>query len=322
MVIQSLMKMSPFDMRGQIELKYGMYATLGGVLLFAGINKLVKILGPPKNLKNPEKNEPKWRNTYVSYLHAILISGWSIGSTVMYPELVYDLIGHINYVTYYCVCVTTGYFTYDLLDNIVNGLFISNWEVSLHHIANLSVFYCNVFLKQNIGFNILALYLEVNSIFLHWRKLLQMDRVPFSSRKYIAIKHLNIMSVVLFRFPATFLITWAAYAFHDRVPQFLATLVFIACPFMHILNSVVLYRLVKSDLLRGPDGSPCSIMDTYRRDWLILTKETSGLLDETNSGINGDFPNNNDLSNGKSIGLPTANGTDVHETSNGHPKSS
>lgn len=313
--------MSTRKMKDDIELKYGLAVTFAGMLVFACFNKIVKLKGPPKGLKRANL-ESKWRNVFVSYVHAMVISCWALASTVLYPELMFDLLGHINYCTYFCVCFTTGYFTYDLLDNTLNGMFISNWEVTLHHILNLSVFYFNVYLKENIGFNIMALYLEVNSIFLHWRKILQMTGELFSSRKYVIIKHLNILSVVLFRFPATFLITWACYAFHDRVPLLVAVLVFIACPFMNILNTVVLYRLVKSDILRCPDGKPSTIVATIRRDWSTICFGEQVLKHKMNGHSNGHGLTNGHSKTAKIDSQNASNESGTNPLINGHAKSS
>ena len=184
-------------MKEDIELKYGLYFVVCGIVFFQILNRIIKFKGPPAELKEVEW---KWRNLYVSWVHGILVVTWALMCVILYPEMFQDLFSHINYFTYFCVCFSTGYFTYDLLDSVANGNVISNWEVTLHHLANGSVFYYNVLIKSHIGFNIIAFFLEFNSIFLHWRKLLQMVSEPYTSRRYLAVKHLNLLTFLIFRY--------------------------------------------------------------------------------------------------------------------------
>ncbi|BHF71386.1 TLC domain-containing protein 2 [Sparganum proliferum] len=98
----------------------------------------------------------------------------------MYPELVQDPAVHITPYTYYLVCVSTGYFIYDAFDICWNRRFAKEVEVMLHHFAVVSAFMHNVLTMKCIGYSVIALLVEVNTIFLHLRKLMQLNKVSFT----------------------------------------------------------------------------------------------------------------------------------------------
>ena len=113
-----------------IELRHGIYMMLGTILFFHMVNWILKSRVPPDSLKD---DEWKWRNLYVSWIHAVVVSVWTILSMFLYPELFQDPMLHVNYFTYFNVCLPTGYFVYDFLDMLLHGKVLTFWEVTLHH---------------------------------------------------------------------------------------------------------------------------------------------------------------------------------------------
>ncbi|XP_005102191.1 TLC domain-containing protein 2 [Aplysia californica] len=254
-------------MRDDIELRHGVYFLFASMLFFQLVNWILKSKGPPKTLK---EDEWKWRNLYVSWVHALIISIWCSVSLLAYPELFQNLLQHINYFTYFCVCLATGYFFYDFLDLIVNNKLFKMWEVSLHHIAVGGMFFYNVMLRGMIGFNVVAIAVEINSLFLHWRKLLQMVQTPYQSRHYLLIKYLNLLSFIVFRFGVLALITSSIFVWSHKVTTHYLVLISLSMLFMDVLNAILFWRLFKSDVLRGPSGGQVHPLVTLQRDWSII----------------------------------------------------
>ncbi|KAI8783046.1 TLC domain-containing protein 2-like [Biomphalaria glabrata] len=237
-------------MRESVELRHGLMFIIGTISFFNLVNWIVKSYGPPKSLKDEEW---KWRNLYVSWVHALITSLWTLTCMIVYPEMFSSLLQHINYVTYFCVCFGTGYFFYDLLDLILNNKFFIMWEVVVHHIAVASMFYYNVHIRAHIGFNIIALSVEVNSFFLHWRKLLQMVKTPYDSPKYLAIKYLNLTTFIVFRGVPLSMITYCCFVWRHRVSAMYYVGICLSIFVMDVLNVILFWRLLKSDMLRGPE---------------------------------------------------------------------
>ena len=107
----------------------------------------------------------------------------------------------------------------------------------LHHFAIVS--------------SIFALMVEVNSVFLHGRKLLQMLGVPFSHWFYRTIALLNLLSFVLFR-GVPLALTCVAFVLNvHRCTPLYAVVLGTVLAFMALLNPVLFWRLLRNDLLRG-----------------------------------------------------------------------
>ncbi|KAH9525450.1 TLC domain-containing protein 2 [Bulinus truncatus] len=236
------------SMRDAVELRHGLMFIIGTISFFNFVNWVVKFIGPPKTLNDEEW---KWRNLYVSWVHALITSIWTLSCMFLYPEMFSSLLQHVNYVTYFCVCFGTGYFFYDFLDLILNNKFFIMWEVVVHHIAVASMFYYNVHIRAHIGFNIIALSVEVNSFFLHWRKLLQMVKTPYDSPKYVTIKYLNLGTFVVFRGVPLSMITYCCFIWRNKVSTMYYIGICMSIFVMDVLNVILFWRLLKSDVLRS-----------------------------------------------------------------------
>ena len=189
-------------MKDDIELVHGLLCILLAAIFFQIINLALRTRCPRGVVL--KDGEWRWRNVYVSWLHSTLSTIWTLSCVLLYPEMLEDLFSHVNYVTYFCVCFSTGYFTYDLYDIVSGPALSGNLEVVVHHLVVCGVFYFDVFLKSGIGLNTQILWVELNSVFLHWRKMLHMTSHMTSelktSRMYLAIKYLNLFTFVVFRY--------------------------------------------------------------------------------------------------------------------------
>ena len=113
------------------------------------------------------------------------------------------------------------------------------------------IFGYNLLFHFAIVSSILALMVEVNSVFLHGRKLLQLLGVPFSHWLYRFVVLLNLLSFLLFR-GVPLAVTCVAFVLnvHRCTPLYAVTLGTVLL-FMALLNPVLFWRLLRNDLLRG-----------------------------------------------------------------------
>ncbi|CAF0735294.1 unnamed protein product [Rotaria sp. Silwood1] len=127
-------------------------------------------------------DEERWQrlNLLISWLHAFITGVLVLYSFYAFPELRHDFVRHINFVTYLTCSLSFGYFCYDLCDIISNRRGSDLFEIILHHIVTLIFFGLNIFRVLNVGYQMFALLAEVNSIFLHARKLFQLFNIPRS----------------------------------------------------------------------------------------------------------------------------------------------
>ncbi|OWF41596.1 TLC domain-containing protein 2-like [Mizuhopecten yessoensis] len=231
-----------------IDQVHGYYMMFGTMVLFTGVNLFITRLGTPKTVR---EDPWRWKNILISWVHALICGVWDILCLVLYPELFGDLILHINYFTFLMIPFSTGYFLYDSIDMLINKKLRQNWEVTAHHIAVASMFWFNFHQKLCIGYNVLALMAEVNSFFLHTRKLLQMIQVDYNSVFYKLVCLCNIVTFSFFRGYSNSRILIGMYIEYDRVPSFYYKCLTMSMSCMTLINIFLFWRLLKSDFLRN-----------------------------------------------------------------------
>lgn len=102
-----------------------------------------------------------------------------------------------------------------------------------------------------IGYTLAALLAEVHSISLHLRKLMQMLGVSFQNPFYRLNNVLNFVLFITFRIVAITWITLGLYWDHERVSTVYFYLLCVTILIIWIINLVLLWRLVKNDILRN-----------------------------------------------------------------------
>lgn len=113
------------------------------------------------------------------------------------------------------------------------------------------MFWYNFHARMCIGYNVLALMAEINSFFLHSRKLLQMCQIGFHTNLYKLVAYLNLITFVLCRKTSVSRIFYGMFTEGDRVPR----LYFIALTFsmtvMAVINIILFWRLFQTDILKS-----------------------------------------------------------------------
>ncbi|XP_071093216.1 TLC domain-containing protein 2-like [Haliotis cracherodii] len=230
-----------------LDIRYGYSMMISTILFFFIVNLVISFVGAPKSV---QEDAWKWRNLLVSWVHALICSVWDLSSFILYPEMFEDLLVYSNYYQYYLVAFSTGYFTYDFLDMIYNNKIFKMWEVTLHHLAVISMFWYNMHHRVAIAFNMVALLAEVNSFWLHSRKLLQMIQMKFEHWFYKAVAFMNLVTFAIFRGASLVSITVAMCFWYQRVTALYYFSLGSAMFVMNVINPILFWRLLKSDFLR------------------------------------------------------------------------
>ncbi|CAH8484353.1 unnamed protein product [Heterobilharzia americana] len=103
---------------------------------------------------------------------------------------------------------------------LVQKQIFSMWELTLHHIAVLGAFTYNVINVRYIAYNVIALLAEVNSIFLHTRKLMQMYKIhPMNIIRRLN-SLINLITFICCRGFALFCISYGIYMNPDKISSF------------------------------------------------------------------------------------------------------
>lgn len=132
-----------------------------------------------------------------------------------------------------------------MADIIFSGYAKGSWEFLLHHVLVLWCFLYAVFWRSYIAGVVVALFVEVNSVFLHTRLMLKLAGVATTSHLYGVIKLLNLSTYVFFRLGAQFYITSYIIANYSLLEHALCLLVTLVM--MDVMMLVYLWRLVRAD---------------------------------------------------------------------------
>ena len=108
--------------------------------------------------------------------------------------------------------------------------------------------------KMVIPFNGMAISVEVNSFFLHGRKLLHMLQYRFDNPFYRAVCALNLLTFIVFRGYSLGRIAYGLVLEYHLVPWVYYQFLFVSIFLTICINIVLFWRLFKNDVLRNIKG--------------------------------------------------------------------
>ncbi|XP_066502690.1 TLC domain-containing protein 1 [Hoplias malabaricus] len=214
-------------------------------LLFRLIHTLLQTLPRPIRVESEPWRSWKWTNLSVSLVHSLLSGTWAIFCAFQNPVMIREMHSSFSPLSYLLVIVSTGYFIHDAGDIIFSGYARESWEFLLHHVLVISTFVYAVFTRHYVAGAVVALFVEVNSVFLHLRLLLKLAGTAKDSLIYSINKMVNVSTYVSFRLGSQFYLTWFIiynYTYLDHALFFLVCLMM-----MNIMILIYFYRLLRAD---------------------------------------------------------------------------
>lgn len=107
------------------------------------------------------------------------------------------------------VYISFGYLAHDLIDLLINERSVRILELLFHHVIVIGAFLIALITNMFLGVVVLGLLMELNSIFLHSRSLLNLYRQPKDSTAFKFVALVNILTFVIFRiFISVYLLYW------------------------------------------------------------------------------------------------------------------
>ncbi|KAM9812727.1 TLC domain-containing protein 2 [Syngnathus typhle] len=222
--------------------------TIGGSYgFFRSINTGVARLPVPEAAR---RNALKWNNISTSFVHSLVTAIWAVLCFFVQPEMAEDLIETHSVFSHALVSFSIGYFIYDLFDMVRYQKLSQFWELALHHIVVITCFGLSVMTYRYIGFAVVALLVEVNSVFLHLRQILRMANHA-ASTVYRVNSMINLGTYVVFRINTLAWMTRWLVLNRDKVPLMAYTLGSVGMAIMTVMNIILFYRLLRSDFLQS-----------------------------------------------------------------------
>ncbi|CAF3167433.1 unnamed protein product [Rotaria socialis] len=212
------------------------------------------ILNQTIKRRNIDKTNWLKHNILLSCIHAAICSVLLTISVLREPNIFQDPLSHSNHFNYALVAFTTGYFLYDLIDCIQNST-SSTIAFLIHHILVMIFFIHVLFHTRNLGYAVYGLSIEINSFFLHARRLFRwyspiLTSTYLNNLLQICIDIGNYVTFILFRFGIVIVGLRALYIQRNRLNPIVHAFTVIITAAMGILNIVLFYRLVKGHFMR------------------------------------------------------------------------
>ncbi|KAI1894018.1 hypothetical protein AGOR_G00129670 [Albula goreensis] len=229
-----------------MDLSSVVWTVSGSVGFFKLVNCGLDSLAAPESAR---RNAWKWRNISTSLVHSLITGVWSVLCFYLHPQMAEDLIATHSVFSHALVSVSIGYFIYDFFDMVHNQKLSQSWELLFHHVVVITCFGISVLTCQYVGFAVVALLVEINSIFLHLRQVLRMagwsQTTPYRLNSMV-----NLGTYVVFRISTLAWMTRWLVLNRDRVPLVSYTVGSVGLAIVTVMNIVLFYRLLRSDFLR------------------------------------------------------------------------
>ncbi|NXX73551.1 TLCD2 protein, partial [Urocolius indicus] len=167
----------------------------------------------------------------------------------LHPGLSEDLVSTHPPGAHSLVAVSVGYFLEDFVDMLCNQKLHQSWELLFHHAVVIVCLGIAVLLQQYVGFALVALLVEINSIFLHLRQILLMANLAHSAC-YRLTSILNLGTYVVFRMATLAWMSRWLFLNRGTVPPAACAVGTLGMVIMTPMNLILFYRLLRSDFCK------------------------------------------------------------------------
>ncbi|XP_014808557.1 PREDICTED: TLC domain-containing protein 2 [Calidris pugnax] len=226
----------------------GLLVVAGSFAAFRLLNRGLERLVPPP--PSARRNRWKWRNIWTSLAHSVLSGGGALAGFCLHPGLSEDLVGTHPPGAHSLVAVSVGYFLEDFVDMLCNQKLHQSWELLFHHSVVIVCFGIAVLLHQYVGFALVALLVEINSIFLHLRQILLMANLVHTTC-YRLNSIINLGTYVVFRIATLAWMTRWLFLNRENVPPATYAVGTVGMAIMTPMNIILFYRLLRSDFFKS-----------------------------------------------------------------------
>uniref|UniRef100_A0A8C6QUL8 TLC domain-containing protein n=2 Tax=Nannospalax galili TaxID=1026970 RepID=A0A8C6QUL8_NANGA len=152
---------------------WGLLVTGASFAAFRGPHWGLQLLPTPESAA---RDGWKWRNICVSLMHSLLSGAGALLGLSLYPQMASDPIhGHPPWALILAE-MSVGYFLADGVHMLWNQTLAQAWDLFCHHLVVVSCLSIAVWSGRYVGFSMVSLLLELNSICLHLRKLLLLSQ--------------------------------------------------------------------------------------------------------------------------------------------------
>ncbi|KAF2367671.1 TRAM/LAG1/CLN8 domain [Trinorchestia longiramus] len=167
-----------------------------------------------------------------------------------HPAMSEDLISSHSRGSLGLASFSLGYFIHDFYDMALYHRKRSSYELMGHHACVIVCFGLAVITQRYVGYAIVALLVEVNSIFLHYRQLLIVEGMSRGCSQYRLTALLNVATFLVFRIAVLGWMTRWLVLHSDMVPWAVYTLGSFSMAVIVLMNIILFFRILIVDFFR------------------------------------------------------------------------
>lgn len=220
---------------------------------FALSHLVVKSITPSSALGSPSQAW-KWRNVANSLIHSAITGIWAVLCFYWHPQMAEDLIATYSTSSHLLVSFSVGYFFYDFMDMALYHRKRSSYELMIHHFFVILCFGLAELSRLYVGYAVVALLVEINSVFLHGRQLMKIQGVSRQHSGYRLNSLLNIGTFLIFRILTLGWMTRWLVLHRDQVPFVAYTMGSVALAVIVLMNIVLFFRILHADFISTSKG--------------------------------------------------------------------
>ncbi|XP_003799142.1 TLC domain-containing protein 2 [Otolemur garnettii] len=257
----------------------GLLVTGASFAVFRGLHWGLQLLPTPGCAA---QDRWKWRNISVSLVHSLLAGVGALLGLLLYPQMAADPIHAHPPWARVLVAVSVGYFLADGADMLWNQTLRQAWELLCHHLVAVSCLSTAVLSGHYVGYSMVSLLLELNSVCLHLRKLLLLSHQA-PSLAFSVASWATLTTLVLFRLvPLGWMSLWLLRQ-HHQVPLALVILGGIGLVTVSVISITLGVRILVCDVL---PSQPHRLITGHKETRRTRTCWDGKLLTIDNSTLN------------------------------------
>ncbi|XP_064092673.1 TLC domain-containing protein 2-like isoform X1 [Macrobrachium nipponense] len=254
---------------------------LGGLAFFFVLNQLLRLV-IPLSARNSAKQQWKWKNTSISLAHSVITGTWALFCIYEHPKLAEDLIDTYTPSSHILISFSVGYFIHDFFDMALCHRKRSSYELMVHHACCICCFGLAVWTGMFIGYAVVSLFVEVNSVFLHIRQLLIITGVGKEEVRYRISSMLNIGTFAIFRIAVLGWMTRWIVLHKDDLSLPVYTLGSVVLAVIMLMSIVLFCRICIVDFTKKKQRDHTMVADnTHKRKVKEAEEAPSGMSGKT-----------------------------------------
>jgi hypothetical protein len=229
----------------------------------------------------------KWRisNEAVSFIHSVVSGFWALYILMNnHNEISKDMIHYTDKFALYLIYLSFGYIAHDLIDLLINERSARIIELLFHHVVVITAFMTTIITGKFLAVVVFGLLMEINSVFLHTRSLMNLYRHKKDSIGFKMIALLNITSFMVFRMAVSvYLLKWLFFeAF--KLEWYITLVTFLVIVSLATTNTVLCYRVMAADGLLGKKRARPSSENIEQKSDGEITAEDEDVEEEDYDG--------------------------------------